>query len=66
MTQPPKIPAEQQSFPDQKPDISGEGGDRRDARTDIHDGQPGDAGVNTDQQGRFGNIKQNTPPQRGR
>jgi len=63
MTQPPKIPAEQQSFPGDKPDISGENADRRDTRTDVRDGQPGDAGVNTDQQGRFGNIKQNTTPQ---
>ena len=66
MTQAPKIPAEQQSFPGEKPDIAGEGADRRDARTDVRDGQPGDAGVNTDQQGRFGNIKQNIPHQKGR
>lgn len=63
MTQAPKIPPEQQSFPAEKPDIPGESVDRRDTRTDVHDGQPGDAGVNTDQQGRFGNIRQNTTAQ---
>lgn len=62
MTQAPKIPAEEQSFPGEQPDVSGDTPDRRDRRTHIHDGQPGDAGVNTDQQGRFGNIKQNTTP----
>ncbi len=63
MSQAPKIPAEQQGFPGAKPDISGRSADRRDVRTDVHDGQPGDAGVNTGQQGRFGNIRQNTTPQ---
>lgn len=60
MTQAPQIPAEEQSVPGEKPDITGDTPDRRDRRTNIHDGQPGDADVNTDQQGRFGNIKQNT------
>ncbi|MBW8304170.1 MAG: hypothetical protein K0M78_09555 [Brevundimonas sp.] len=63
MTRAPKIPPEQQSYAGQKPDIEGEGGDRRDNRTDVHDGQPGDAGVNTDQQGRFVNLKHNTTHQ---
>ncbi|MBU1383459.1 MAG: hypothetical protein KKG14_13705 [Alphaproteobacteria bacterium] len=60
MTQAPKIPAAEQSFPGEKPDVSSDAPDRRDRRTNVHDGQPGDADVNTDQQGRFANIKQNT------
>lgn len=63
MSKAPKIPPEQQSFAGQKPDIEGEAGDRRDRRTDVRDGQPGDAGVNTAEQGRFGNIEQNTTHQ---
>lgn len=63
MTKAPKIPPEQQSFAGQKPDIEGENRDRRDNRTDVHDGQPGDAGINTAEQGRFGDIKQNTTHQ---
>jgi hypothetical protein len=60
MTQAPKIPAEEQSFAGETPDVAGDAPDRRDRRTNVHDGQPGDAGVNTDQEGRFGNIRQNT------
>ncbi len=60
MTKAPKIPPKQQSFAGQKADVEGENRDRRDQRTDVHDGQPGDAGINTAQQGRFGNLKQNT------
>lgn len=60
MTKAPKIPPEQQSFAGQKPDVEGESRDRRDQRTDVHDGQPGDAGINTAEQGRFGDIHQNT------
>ena len=63
MTKAPKIPREQRSFAGDKADIAGSRSDRRDARTDVHDGQPGDAGVNTAQQGRFGNLKQNTTHQ---
>ena len=63
MTKAPKIPKEQRSFVGQKADISGEGADRRDMRTDVRDGQPGDAGINTAEQGRFGDIKQNTTHQ---
>ena len=60
MSKAPKIPPEQQSYAGQKPDVEGESRDRRDQRTDVHDGQPGDAGINKAQQGRFGNINQNT------
>lgn len=64
MTQPPKIPAEQTSFADKgaKP-LEEAKMDRRDQRTGVQSGQPGDADVNTDEQGRFGNIKQNTTHQ---
>ena len=37
--------------------------DRRDAATGVQSGQPGDADVNTAEQGRFGNIRQNTTHQ---
>jgi hypothetical protein len=63
MTKAPKIPPEQQSFAGQKPDVEGENRHPRDERTNVHDGQPGDAGVDTSQQGRFGDIKQNTTHQ---
>lgn len=63
MTKAPKIPPEQQSFAGQKPEVEGDSGDRRDRRTDVHDGQPGDAGINTAEQGRFGNLRQNTTHQ---
>ena len=63
MTKAPKIPKEQRSFAGDKADLSGGKTDRRDMRTDVRDGQPGDAGVNTAQQGRFGNLKQNTTHQ---
>jgi len=33
--------------------------DRRDLETEIQTGQPGDADINLDEQGRFGNLKQN-------
>lgn len=63
MSKLPKIPKDQASFAGEKSDLQGESADRRDLRTDVRDGQPGDAGVNTDQQGRFGDIKQNTTHQ---
>lgn len=63
MTKAPKIPKEQRSFAGDRPDVAGGKADRRDTRTDVHDGQPGDAGINTGQQGRFGDIKQNTTHQ---
>ena len=37
--------------------------DRRDNVTNVDDGQPGDAGINTGEQGRFGDIHQNTKHQ---
>ncbi|MDY6924034.1 MAG: hypothetical protein SWI22_08760 [Pseudomonadota bacterium] len=63
MTKAPKVPEEQRSDAGGAADISGGKADRRDMRTDVRDGQPGDAGINTAQQGRFGDIKQNTTHQ---
>ena len=37
--------------------------DRRDNVTNVKDGQPGDAGVNTSEQGRYGGVFQNTTHQ---
>ncbi len=60
MAKSPPIPAEQRAFKDGKPDIEGDSGDRRDARTGLQSGELGDADANLDTQGRFGNLKQNT------
>ena len=66
MTTSPKIPKDQQSFADhgaQPVDADVMRADRRDRETEAQSGQPGDADVNIDQQGRFGNAKQNLTPQ---
>jgi hypothetical protein len=66
MTHAPRIPREQRSDADK-------GGlavkdaadsDRRDLETEIQTGQPGDSDVNLEEQGRFGNLKQNLTKQR--
>jgi len=61
MTQAPKIPGEQRSFADKgaKPAAEAMSDDRRDLETEIKTGQPGDADVNLEEQGRFGNLRQN-------
>lgn len=61
MSSMPKIPKEQRSFADQSAAGAEDEGlnDRRDRATGVDTGQPGDAGVNADQQGRFGNLNQN-------
>ena len=61
MTHAPKVPKEQRSFADRGARSSEEAmlSDRRDEATGVGDGQPGDAGVNLDTQGRFGNLRQN-------
>lgn len=61
MTHPPKIPTEQRSYADKggKSVSDAADSDRRDLETEIRTGQPGDADVNLDEQGRFGNLKQN-------
>jgi hypothetical protein len=48
----PPIPEQQKSG--RGPDIG-----RRDAVTELQSSQPGDADANLDEQGRFGNIRQN-------
>lgn len=55
MSKAPPIPPEQRAFKGQKPDIEGKGGD-----ADVQSNEPGNADVNLHEQGRYGNIKQNT------
>ena len=61
MTHAPKIPKEQRSFADKGAKSAAEAmsDDRRDLETEIQTGQPGDADVNLNEQGRFGNLRQN-------
>ncbi len=59
----PPIPPEQRAYAGQKADIAGEGKERRDEVTDLQSSQPGDDDVNLKQQGRHGNIIQNTTNQ---
>jgi hypothetical protein len=61
MTHTPRIPKEQRSFADRggKAVEDAMKEDRRDLETGAQSGQPGDADVNLNQQGRFGNLKQN-------
>lgn len=69
MTHAPRVPRDQRSDADKggKSVEDAANTDRRDLETEIQTGQPGDADVNLDQQGRFGNLKQNLTNQwRGR
>lgn len=61
MTHRPKVPKEQRSFADKGARTVQEAmsADRRDLGTGTQSGQPGDADVNLDTQGRFGNLRQN-------
>jgi len=65
MTHAPRIPPDQCSAADQAgkaiEDTLKE--DRRDVQTGAQSGQPGDGDVNLDQQGRFGNLRQNLTAQ---
>lgn len=54
MSKAPPIPPEQRAFKGQKPEIEGRGD------ADLQKGQPGNAELNLDEQGRHGNINQNT------
>lgn len=58
MTRNPPIPPDQRR-PHDEVDADTAKLDRRDRRTDAQSGEPGDADVNTDEQGRFGNLAQN-------
>lgn len=61
MTHAPRIPKDQLSFADKGARSTADAvhADRRDLETGVQSGQPGDADVNLDQQGRYGNLKQN-------
>lgn len=63
MSKLPPVPKEQRSFGDSNtPDEKNV--DRRDLTTGLQSGQPGDADVNLEQQGRQANTRQNLTPQR--
>jgi hypothetical protein len=62
MSKTPKIPKEQRSFGGSA-ELDGAVVDRRDAKTGLQSGQPGDADANLSQQGRFGNLQQNMTTQ---
>ena len=61
MTHAPRIPNDQRSAADKGAHAPEQAlhEDRRDVTTGAQSGQPGDADVNLDEQGRFGNLKQN-------
>jgi hypothetical protein len=56
----PPIPPEQRAHPGEKPHIEGDTIGRRDEVTDLQSSQPGDDDTNLSEQGRHGNINQNT------
>jgi len=63
MSKSPSVPKEQRSFVDHGARSVEEARDRRDLALGVQSGQPGDADVNTREQGRFGNMRQNMTPQ---
>ena len=65
MTHAPRTPKEQRSYADRGARSADEAmnADRRDLETGVQSGQPGDADVNLDTQGRFGNLRQNLTTQ---
>lgn len=56
----PPIPKDQRSGPNDKPEIAGDRAGRRDETTGLQSKQPGDTDTNLKEQGRQGNINQNT------
>ncbi len=56
----PPIPPDQKAHPSIKPDIEGHDIGRRDRVTGDQSEQPGDDDINLKEQGRHGNIHQNT------
>ena len=62
MSKSPSVPKEQRSFADHGARSVDEARDRRDLALGVQSGQPGDADVNTREQGRFGNMRQNMTP----
>ena len=65
MSHAPKIPKEQRSFADKGAQSAADAvnTDRRDLETGVQSSQPGDADVDLDTQGRFGNLRQNLTTQ---
>ena len=59
MSKAPPIPPEQRSFRGARRDVLQAHHDRRDERTGLQSGQPGDADANLKSQGRYGNLRQN-------
>ena len=59
MAKTPPVPPEQRSFK-MKAKIEGQTVGRRDETTGLQSSQPGDDDVNLEEQGRQGNINQNT------
>ena len=60
MSKQPPIPPEQRAFRGPRPKLDTPQHDRRDEKTGLQSGQPGDADANLREQGRYGNIRQNT------
>ncbi len=60
MAKSPPIPPEQRGGGQARPDVSGEIMHRHQRRTGLQSSGPGDGDVNLDQQGRTGNLRQNT------
>ena len=60
MSKAPPIPSEQRAFKGQKPEIEGSTNGRRDEKTGLQSNEPGDGDVNLAEQGRHGNLRQNT------
>ena len=63
MTKSLSVPKEQRSFADHGARFVQDMAERRDLALGVQSGQPGDADVNTREQGRFGNMRQNMTPQ---
>ncbi|MGO4409972.1 MULTISPECIES: hypothetical protein [unclassified Brevundimonas] len=63
MSKVPSVPKEQRSFADHGAQPVSDMADRHDLAAGAQSSQPGDADVNTHQQGRYGNLKQNMTPQ---
>ena len=70
MAKAPPVPTERRSFSDREHGATAPAArlesahpERRDRKTGVQSPQPGDADVNLETQGRFGDIKQNVTPQ---
>jgi len=66
MASPPPLPKEQRSFAGERPRdrLRSAQPDRRDDLTGVQSPDPGDADVDLDKQGRYGNLRQNLTPRR--